>query len=447
MKIHNPVHGMLLLYYHPWERNASTVMEHVNSLPGYSKFNVWTINTGQGFPSGLNKLQFDVIVLHYSLFGLYYNLNSDFIKYLRRDDSSYKVAFFQDEYHYCQQRFNFLNQFNIDCVYTLVDPAYFPSVYLKYTRVQKLVHNLTGYVSDDLIEAAKRFSKPDYARKIDIGYRGRQLKFYMGKGSQEKYEIAVRFREHAQGLGLKLDIESSEGERLYGDRWYKFLGDCKACLGTEAGVSIFDTEDIVRTEYERLVSGNPDITFEEMSEQLLNRYEGNIPYRTISPRHFEAAAFRICQILYEGEYQGILKPMIHYIPLKKDFSNFDDVINLFRDTRFRQQITENCYRDLIASGRYSYTNFIASFDQELMAAGFAPPTARDRNLTRTVSAAMTWDKFLRIPPRYLIAKGNRAFCYLFPGRSLAEFPFYMRLRRKLGKWFYTTPEDFNNKAA
>jgi hypothetical protein len=268
----------------------------------------------------------------------------------------------------------------------------------------------------------------------------------MGKGSQEKYEIGVRFRELTEGSGLKLDIESSEGERLYGDRWYKFLGDCKGCLGTEAGVSIFDTEDIVRTEYERLISENPNITFEEMSEKLLNRYEGNIPYRTISPRHFEAAAFRICQILYEGEYQGILKPMVHYIPLKKDFSNFDDVINLFRNNQFRQQLTDNCFNDLIASGRYSYANFIASFDQELMAAGFTPPTARDKNLTRMVSAAMSRDRFLRIPPRYLMAKGNRAFFSLFP-RSMTESTFYMNIRKKFGKSFYTTSEDFDNKIA
>ncbi len=244
----------------------------------------------------------------------------------------------------------------------MLAPEYFKDVYQKYTNVPKFVHTLTGYVSNDLIRKAAQFAKPDYARTIDVGYRGRQLPFYMGKGAQEKYQIALRFRQHASDLGLKMDLETREGERLYGDAWYRFLGNCKTCLGVEAGVSIFDTEDVVRIEYERLIAEKPAMTIEEMSERLLNRYEDNIHYRTVSPRHFEAAAFRICQILYEGDYQGIMKPMVHYIPLKKDFSNFSEVIRLFRDDRFRRQITENCYRDLIASGKYSYRNFIKSFD-------------------------------------------------------------------------------------
>jgi len=402
MKKNRTVHGILLLYHHYWNKNAPTIMEHVDSFSKYSKFKVWAVNTEKGFPSGLNRFEFDIIVLHYSLFGSYYLLNHAFLEYIERSKSSYKIVFFQDEHHYCQQRFAFLNKYDIDCVYTLLHPDYFKDVYGKYTSVRKLVHNLTGYVDDALIEKARRFSKPDRTRNIDIGYRGRRLKFYMGKGSQEKFEIGERFLTRARGSGLKLDIESSEGDRLYGNKWYKFLGDQKACLGTEAGVSIFDIEDVVLTEYERLISENPSMTFEEMSERFLKRWEGNIPYRTISPRHFEAAAFRICQILFEGEYQGILKPMIDYIPLKKNFSNFDDVLKLFRDTQFRQQITDNCYRNLIASGKYSYRKFIEGFDRELMAEGFSPEHMQSKEADRMVSISSTWHTLSKVWPRYLI---------------------------------------------
>jgi hypothetical protein len=80
----------------------------------------------------------------------------------------------------------------------------------------------------------------------------------------------------------------------------------------------------------------------------------------------------VCQILFEGHYQGILKPMVHYLPLKKDFSNFDNVIRMFRDPVIRNELTENAYRDLIASGRYSYQKFIQAFDSHLEAAGQRP---------------------------------------------------------------------------
>ena len=77
-------------------------------------------------------------------------------------------------------------------------------------------------------------------------------------------------------------------------------------------------------------SGRP-VTLEALQEGALGRWDHNFSYRTISPRHFEAAAFRICQVLFEGEYSGVLRPMVHYIPLKKDFSNFDQVVGLIGD--------------------------------------------------------------------------------------------------------------------
>jgi hypothetical protein len=61
--------------------------------------------------------------------------------------------------------------------------------------------------------------------------------------------------------------------------------------------------------------------------------------------------------------------MVHYIPLQKDFSNFDEVIALYRDESFRRELTDNAYRDLIASGNYSYQRFIETFDHECLDAG------------------------------------------------------------------------------
>ena len=418
---------ILLLYHYPIVRNASTIMEHVNSFRTYSRFRVWAINTDLGFPAGLEKYKFQVIILHYSLFP--YNkgqFDSRFMRYLEDSKQSYKIAFFQDEHHNCQRRFDILNKYNIDCIYTLLAPQYWKDVYQKYTGVSKLVHTLTGYVSDDLIKKAERYSKPDKDRIIDIGYRGRELKFYMGKGSQEKREIATRFLEHTNGLGLNIDIETGEGKRFYGDKWYKFLGDCKACLGVEAGVSIFDIDNVVQKEYERLYSKNPNIKYEDMSE-LLCRYEENIPYRTISPRHFEASAFRICQILYEGEYQGILKPMTHYIPLKKDFSNFDDVIRMVRDKDLCRQLTDNCYQDLIASGKYSFRKFVEDFDQELLSVGFTPIGIAQKNLLPLyLNPRNILKQLYRIAGIPLYAQYRGKDTLFFLGRPLKKM--YLRIR-------------------
>jgi len=358
------INGILLLYHHPLRQSASTIMEHVNAFKKYSRFNVWNVNTELGFPEGLRRAQFKTLVLHYSLFvPPRYYLDEDFLNYIAMCPHTYKIAFFQDEYRFCQQRFAFINRCKVDCVYTLLEPRYFSHVYQKYTKVEKLISTLPGYVSDDLIAVAQKITKPENEREIDVGYRARRLPFYMGKGAQEKHEIGIRFRECASASGLKTDIETDERRRIYGRRWYEFLANCRAVLGVEAGVSIFDLEDKVRIECERLIAENPRIRFGEVSKRVLQPWEGNVPYRTISPRHFEAAALRVCQILSEGDYSGVMQPMVHYIPLKKDFSNFGDVIRMLKDKKLRSRFIENAYRDVVASGQYSYRKFIEeSFD-------------------------------------------------------------------------------------
>ena len=176
------VNGVLLLYHHPEGVNAATIMEHVEAFGKHSRFRVWNYNTDAGFPRALGDYRFGAIVLHYSLFGpLSYRLDDYFLSYLD-GTSSYKIAFFQDEHHYCRDRFEFLDRHRIDCVYTLVEPANWPQTYGKYTKVENLVYNMPGYVSDDLVRHAAEIAKPDEEREIDIGYRGRTLLPYMGTG-------------------------------------------------------------------------------------------------------------------------------------------------------------------------------------------------------------------------------------------------------------------------
>jgi hypothetical protein len=376
---HIKVDGMLLLFHRPTlRRGAATIIENIEAFSSYSRFKTWSVNTEYGFPAGLRQLRFSVIVLHYSLFGVWpYYFDDRFDEYLSTCHSSYKIALFQDEYRYCTERFAFLNRYQIDCVYSLLQPQYFEGTYRKYTRVSRLVSCIPGYVSEELIEAARQFVLPDEKRQIDVGYRARPLDFYMGKGGQEKCAIAVKFQECARSLYLSIYISSEERKRLYGDHWYRFLANCRGVLGVEAGVSVFDVEDVVRPECQRLISENPSITFQEVYNRVLHKWEDHIFYRTVSPRHFEAAAFRVCQILFEGQYSGILKPMVHYIALKKDFSNFQDVMRLFSDPNVRQTLTENAYRDLIASEKYSYRHFIEAFDGELMQVGLKPAAVVD----------------------------------------------------------------------
>ena len=367
---------ILLVYRFNFAPVASNMSEHISSFLNYSRFKVWKVNTELGFPEFLNDYQFKVIILHYSLFGwLPFSLTEDFLSYIGQSRDSYKVAFFQDEYRWWPERASILDRCDVDCVYTCVEPDHYKDTYQKYTKVPKIRTYIPGYVSNEMLAWASESVKPDGERGVDIGYRGRRSYHYMGKEAQEKHEIGVIFKERCKDLDLTLDIETEENKRIYGKRWIEFLANCRATLGVEAGVSIFDTDNTVFPQYEKLIAEKPDITFQEAYERLLHKYDGKgVRYRTISPRVFEAAAVRTCQILYEGTYSGILEPMVHYIPLKKDLSNFDDVIRMYRDDNLRQTLTDNAYRDLIASGKYSYKAFMAKFDEELMREGINPGT-------------------------------------------------------------------------
>lgn len=409
------VPGILILYHAPFTGRASTILEHVDSFGAYSQFPVFYVNTDLGFPHRLRDFKFEVVVLHYSLFApVGYYLDRDFLDHLDKHRDRYRIAFFQDEHHFCTKRFSFLNYHQIDCVYTLVEPDHVAKVYGAYTSVPDVIYSLPGYVTSDLEALARTPAKRDAERTIDIGYRGRKLPAYMGKGGQEKYEIAIEFRNRAAGSGLVLDIEAEETRRIYGDNWFAFIENCRTVLGVESGVSIFDLEDIVRPAYDRLMHEQPDLTFDQISDRLLNPFEDVIPYRTISPRHFEAAALGTAQILFEGSYSGLMQPFEHYIPLSKDYSNFDDVLTMFRDTEYRASIAANARRDLIESGAYTYRAFIAGFDSELALRGITP-TEKPFDRAKIDVALEEGILARRVRRRLMHARHQQ-----FPGRDLLK---------------------------
>ena len=167
-----------------------------------------------------------------------------------------------------------------------------------------------------------------------------------------------------------LDIETDESKRIYGRRWYEFIADCRGMLGTESGASSFDLAGAVPAAANMLADG-------PLAPAAGAPVGEAIPYRTISPRHLEAAAFRVCQILFDGHYAGLLEPMVHYIPLRKDYSNLEEVLARFGDADLRAQLVENAHRDLIASGDLSYQRFVADVDADLAAAGLSEMSAHD----------------------------------------------------------------------
>jgi len=360
--------GILLIYNHLPVDDAPTIIDHLESFSKYSQFKVWKVNALYGFPSFLKDYEFSTIVLHYSQWGGAMSSAAKPLYDWLEQQNSHKIQFCQDENYNCGYRFSFINRMRIDWIYSPLAPKYHQQIYgLKCPQVKKVFHTLCGYVSDNMVAKANRFYKPNLDRPLDVGYRGRVLPPYLGRGAMEKQEMGLGFLARANGSGLKLDIDVNEQHRLYGDDWYRWLSNCKTVLGVEGGGSIFDVDDEVWNEYWKKPR-----SYEEMPQELMKKYDGKVFYQHFTPRHLEAAASRTLQVLFEGNYYGIMKPWEHYVPLKKDFSNFNEVVQSIKNFSTRMDIISKCYRDLIESQKFTYRKFIGQFDQNLLDAGFSP---------------------------------------------------------------------------
>ena len=77
------------------------------------------------------------------------------------DGDAFKVAFFQDEFYFCRQRFEFVNEIGVDLIYTHVHPEDIPRSGAATRPRARARFNYPGYVDSEMVAAAQRFARPD----------------------------------------------------------------------------------------------------------------------------------------------------------------------------------------------------------------------------------------------------------------------------------------------
>ena len=199
-------------------------------------------------------------------------------------------------------------------------------------------------------------------RKVMIGYRGRDIGYWYGNLAREKLEIGIKMKKICREKELCVDIEWEADKRIYSEDWLKWLSSCKATLGTESGSNIFDDTGELKRLVEEEQSKNPQVSYEEVFEKYLKPYEGIVKMNQVSPKMFESISLKVALILYEGEYSGILKPNVHYIPLKKDFSNIEEVLKTLEDNEYLQNLVDNAYENIMTDYKLSYQWLIEYID-------------------------------------------------------------------------------------
>lgn len=353
--------NVLILYDHN-SIFTNTVKEYLESFRCYSRLRIYYSPATTYLSYQYDLSLFDVIVIHYSIRLSLPDHLSKFYENQLRSYGGYKVLFIQDEYEGTERTRKRIEDFGIHTVYTCVPPEQIDKVFPKqrFSKVD-FVSTLTGFVplSCEYRPNVLSFeSRPNL-----IGYRGRRLPFWYGNLGQEKFVIGKEMKRICNARGVKADIEWDDDKRIYGENWYIFLQSCRATLGTESASNVFDDEGMIKKSIEEALRQNPNLSYSEAFEHYIRPYEGKVIMNQISPKVFEAISCRTALVLFEGEYSGVIKPDLHYIPLKKDFSNVDDIFLKINDLKYIQQLTDRAYQDVVASGKYSYKNFIASFDR------------------------------------------------------------------------------------
>ncbi|XVN43516.1 MAG: hypothetical protein RCG15_04475 [Candidatus Rickettsia vulgarisii] len=275
----------------------------------------------------------------------------------------FKILMKQDEMLRTNLTLNLLNQWKFNLYLTCIPKdqwgIHFSS---KVSSSLHVMQVLTGYVEDRMRDFD--FSQDNY-RPVDIFYRGMLLPYYFGKLSYEKYFIGEEFKKICKKYNLISDISSNIGDRLYGKDWFNALANSKAVLAVESGASIFDWDGSLQKQVETYMKNNPKASFEEVWGKMLKDFDGKINYGQVSPRHFEAASTKTLQIMFEGNYSNIFIKDVHYLSLKKDFSNLEEVLAKFKDQDLRKKITDRAFNDIILNEKYSYDVFIKELDEKI----------------------------------------------------------------------------------
>lgn len=388
----------VLVLYDPYSTHVSTITEHLESLHQFSRHRVCYLPAVQDRPCPADLCAYDAVLIHYSV---RLSARQHLSTALAQGVSEYrgfKALFAQDEYENTESLRTGLEQLGIHALFTCVPLEEVEKVYPR-TRFPRLefVPTLAGFVPRRL-EGAPCW-KPLAQRRWLIGYRGRELGFWYGRLGQEKAEIGRRMRALCEARGLPVSIEWTEERRIYGPAWYEFLADCRATLGTESGANIFDWDESLKAVVETQLRRRPQTSFAEVFERHLKTREGEVTMNQISPKAFEAIALGTALVLFEGRYSGVLQPGRHYLPLKRDFSNADEVLARLHDEEYLGALTRRAYEEIIQPGKYSYRAFVRSLDE------FLDQRIRKPNLWEPVTAVAGWRRRAGLPGEAQTAPG------------------------------------------
>jgi hypothetical protein len=356
--------NILVLYEAISHPLRTTIKDHLYSFARHSGHRCFYLNLAfRKVSPSLARLPFDLIIFHTTFLSSrawnpqYFRQQADKIRALS-DHPATKVALPQDEFLNTDLLCEFINRFGVTHVFSVLRESEWRNVYRTVDHDAVSFHRvLTGYLEAETLARIRELAGAAPSRSIDIGYRAWRAAPWLGSHGALKVRIADAFSEAAPRKGLTTDISTREKDTLPGDRWYEFLLKCRYTIGVEGGAGILDRDGSIRRRTEEFMRRFPDADFAQIEARCFPGLDGTAQLQMLSPRHLEACATRTCQVLIEGEYNQVLEAGRHYISLRRDLGNLEEVLGLLKEDSVRTEITERAYRDVVESGRYTYEAF------------------------------------------------------------------------------------------
>ncbi len=358
------------------------------------------------------KKEFDLIILLHSVLKSLESIKSadSLISNYLKNRKAKLLSFVADEVNLhitpLNIKINFLKNVEPDYIATqlMLEAGEWLYSEVKPAKIISLPHALNPHIFKPIKERDRR--------KYDIGIISVPYPIYLG--DNERNEIMNFFERTSNKHKLKINIvrAKTRSQRLTRYEWANFLNDCKGTASSEAGTYYLEKDDktvlevmnylkekikkekktqkIIDNENKlwkiwnllpfslrefikrnlfikdtflssftkSLINWDGYISYEEnFFEEVYNLFFKNKPKapvytKAISSRHFDAIGTKTVQILFEGKYNNILIPDEHFIALKKDFSNFEEVIIKFKDENYARKIADNAYEFVLNNHTY-----------------------------------------------------------------------------------------------
>lgn len=286
--------------------------------------------------------QFDLIVVLHSAAGDSLALLRRSVERLRRRHAKL-VVFIGNEYDLMSEKFDFIRASRADyvCSQLPIESARWLYATCGGADVVPMPHALNPNVYQP---------GPFSNRPLDLGFIGALYPWFIGDVERTGFIEAVRVR--TEYWGLECDVRAKTVPRA---EWAAFLNRCKGTIGGESGTYYLDRRGDLIADAKAFLMTNPLVGFGEVYSRFFKDTPvEHVSGKCISSRHFEAIGTRTCQVLLEGDYNGILRAGEHYISVRKDLADLDDAILAFKDAGLRETIADRAYKHVMDSHTYAH---------------------------------------------------------------------------------------------